>query len=367
MTNWINAKAIKNSTFIVIKQIALIVAALLFATIFLKASQFEAFAILQGIKTSMTTDLAGTIRWATPLILAGLAISITFKAQVFNLGVDGQLYMGAAAATVVALALPNQNGAVSLILVFVAAMIAGAVFALIPALLKVYFETNEVVSTLLLNFIAVLYMEYLVTGPLRDPDASTNLNASQVLPENTWLPRLEYFEPSVANVGIYIAIAMAILISFIYYRTKLGYEIKLVGSNPRMATYGGMMPKSTTIKVMAISGALAGIIGAIEVTAIQHKLLAGFNPGYGFDGIVVSLLANNNPVGVIFSGIFFGSLKNAGINMERFTDVPSAVTEVVMAIIILTISAEILMPKIMKKLKSNKKRNIQKQEVSQND
>lgn len=336
------------------KQVGLIVVALVLATIFLGVSGYEPFAIVNGILEGLTQDVAGTIRWATPLILSGLAICVTYKAEVFNLGVDGQIYLGAAAATAVAIHIPaSMNQGVSVVIVFFAAMAAGAAFAMIPALMKVYLNTNEVVSTLLLNFIAELYIEYLVTGPLRDPEAGTNLNASELLPENTWLPRISYFEPSSANIGIYIAIAVMIVLAFIFFKTSFGHEIKIVGSNPVLAQYAGMKSKKTILQVMAMSGAIAGIVGAIEVTAVQHRLLTGFNPGFGFNGIVVSLLANNNPLGVLFSGTFFGALKNGGINMERITDVPSAVTNIVTAIIFLIISAKFVLPK-WKKRNANK-------------
>ena len=337
------------------RQCALIILALALATIFLAVSGYEPFAIINGIIEGLTVDIAGTIRWATPLILAGLAVCVTYKAEVFNLGVDGQLYMGAVAAAAVALMIPEgMNQGVSLVLVFAAAMIAGALFAMIPALMKVYLGTNEVVSTLLLNYVAVLFVEYTVTGPLRDPEAATNLNASAILPENTWLPRIAYFEPSSANYGFYIAIVVMLLMVFIFYKTTFGHEIKIAGSNPILARYAGMKPKKTIIQVMAVSGAIAGIIGAVEVTAVQHRLLAGFNPDFGFDGIVVTLLANNNPIGVLFSGIFFGALKNGGINMERITDVPSAVTDMVTAIIFIIISAKIALPKLKRFLNSKK-------------
>lgn len=333
------------------RQAGLIIIALLLATLFLAVSGYEPLAIINGIIDGLTLDIAGTIRWATPLILAGLAICVTYKAEVFNLGVDGQLYMGAAAATAVAVNIPkSMNQAASLVLIFLAAMAAGALFAMIPALMKVYLNTNEVVSTLLLNFIAALYIEYLVIGPLRDPEAGTNLNASAVLNENTWLPRISFFEPSSANIGFYIAIAVMIILTFVFFRTAFGHEIKIVGANPTLAKYAGMKPKKTILQVMAMSGAIAGIIGAVEVTAVQHRLLAGFNPDFGFDGIVVSLLANNNPIGVLFSGIFFGALKNGGINMERITDVPSAVTDIVTSIIFITISAKFVLPKLKRKL-----------------
>lgn len=340
---------------IVLKQIGLILIALLFATILLAVSGYDPFAIVRGIGRSLTSDIAGTVRWATPLILAGLAICVTYKAEVFNLGVDGQIYMGAAAATAVAMALPTtMNHGLSVTLVFIAAMLAGAAFAMIPALMKVYLGTDEIVSTLLLNFVAALYIEYLVTGPLRDPNEAMNMNASPIISENTWLPRLAVFSPSSANIGIFMAIIIMILLTFMFYRTSFGHEIKIVGSNPVLARYSGMKPKKTVLQVMAISGAIGGIIGAIEVTAVQHRLLPGFNPDFGFDGIVVSLLANNNPIGVFFSGIFFGALKNGGINMERITDVPSAMTEIVTATIFIVICAKFVLPKIKKRIKDKK-------------
>lgn len=343
---------------IVGKQVGLIIVALLLATIFLAASDYDPFAIIRGIWNSMTSDIAGTIRWMTPLALAGLAVCWTYKAKVFNLGVDGQLYMGAAAATAVAVNLPvDLNQGVSVVVVFFAAMLAGAAFAMIPALMKVYLNTNEIVSTLLLNFIAELFIEYLVTGPLRDPAEGTNLNASAVLPENTWLPRLSWLHPSSANIGFYIAIIVMVVLAFVFFKTSFGHEIKIVGSNPVLARYSGMNPKKTIIQVMAISGAIGGIIGAIEVTAVQHRLLAGFNPDFGMTGIVVSLLANNNPIGVFFSGAFFGALHNGGINMERITDVPSAVTDIVTGIIFLTIGAKFVLPKIKKAIAAKKSEN----------
>lgn len=341
-------RQIRDAASIVARQIVLILFALLLATLFLAFSQYDAFAILEGIWNSLTQDIAGTIRWSIPLILAGLAICVTYKAEVYNLGVDGQILIGAAVATAVALSLPVMPNGIALVIIFLSAMLGGALMALIPGALKVLFNTDEVVSTLLLNFIAEFFLLYLIVGPMRDPAAATRYNASAVLPEYTWLPRFKAFAPSTANIGLYIALAVAAVMMFLFFKTRLGYEIRIVGANANLARYGGMNPKRLTITVMLISGAIAGIIGAIEVCAVQHKLIAGFNPGFGFDGIVISLLANNNPIGVVFSGFFLGLLYNGGINMERFTDVPSAITDIVMAIIIITISAKLALP-ILKK------------------
>ena len=184
---------------------------------------------------------------------------------------------------------------------------------------------------------------------MKDPSATTNLSASAKFAEEAWLPHLQAFEPSSANVGAYIAIVLVIAVTFLFYRTTLGHDIKLVGANSEFARYAGINPKLTTIKCMCMSGAIAGIIGAIEVTAVQHRLITGFNPDLGFKGIVVSLLAGNNPIGVVFSGIFFGALKNGGTNMERMTGVPSAISSIVEGAIILVICADFTIRFVRKK------------------
>lgn len=335
------------------RQSGLVFVSLLLSSFFLLFSGYHPMSVVNGIIDSLTHDIAGTIRWSAPIILAGLAICVTHKAKFFNLGVDGQIYMGAAAATAMALKInPSTNPFIAICMVFFAAAVAGILFAMIPALMKIYLNSNEVVSTLLLNFVAVLYIEYLVTGPLMDKTVGIALKASAVIPKNTFLPRIAFLEPSSANIGFYIAIAFVIIIAIIFFFTSLGYEIKVVGENSNFAKYGGINESATIIKAMTISGVISGIIGAIEVTAIQRRLLSHFNPAFGFDGIVVALLSNNNPIGAFFSGFFLGALKNGGINMERSTNVPSAITSIVMAIIIITISAKFVLRKIKHKIKN---------------
>ena len=273
---------VRDAAGVVVRQLSLILFALLLATVFLAFSRYDAFAILEGIWSSLTQDIAGTIRWSIPLILAGLAICVTYKAEIYNLGVDGQILIGAATATAVALTLPPLPNGVALAIVFLSAMLGGALMALIPGALKVLFHTDEVVSTLLLNFLAEFFIMYLIVGPMRDPAAATRYNASALLPDYTWLPRFQAFAPSTANVGLYIALAVAAIMVFLFYKTRLGYEIRIVGANANLARYGGMSPNRLTITVMLISGAVAGIIGAIEVCAVQHKLIAEIQPRVRF-------------------------------------------------------------------------------------
>jgi simple sugar transport system permease protein len=350
-------KKIRGSAETVLKQIGLILTALGLTTLFLALSGYGPFAAVIGIINGLTGDIAGTIRWATPLILAGLAFCVGAKAGFFNLGIDGQLVMGAATGTMAALGTPPETpAAFALILVFLAAMAGGVFFALIPAVMKILLNTNEVVSTLLLNFVAQFFVEFLVIGPMRDPGETVNLNTSSVVPENTWLPRLTFLGPTTANAGIFIALAAAILLCFLFYKTTMGHEIKIAGANPLLAKYAGMRSNRITLLVMTISGAVSGLIGGIEVFAVQRRLLANFNPSFGFDGIVVALLGTNNPIGIVFSGVFFGALKNGGINMERATDVPSAVTRIVMAIIIIVISAKFSPPQLLRPFTRGRKK-----------
>ena len=337
------------------RQLCMMLVAILIIMIFLAVSGYSPFTVLQGLGRAFSKDLSGTIRWAAPMILAGIAICIPFKSQVFNLGVDGQIYLGAIAATWVALILPTDGSPIGLVLVFGAAALAGALFAMIPAILNVYCNTDIVVTTLLLNFVGQYLTEFMAAEVMRDPEKLTQVNASQTLPQSLWLPKLTAFGNSSANVGIYIAVFIALAVAFLFFKTTHGYEIKIVGSNADFAKYGGIRSSRVILKVMALSGAVAGVIGAIEVTATQHRLIASFNPGIGFDGIVVALLANNNPLGVLISGFFFGGLTNSGNVMERVTEIPHIVTQIVMAIIILTISANITFHHVKRKKEAETK------------
>jgi len=345
----------------ILKRIILIIVALAAASIFLALTGYDPWAILKGLAQSFTKDLAGTVRWSTAMILAGLAVCVCYKADIANLGVDGQIYLGACAASAVALQVNDgSNTLVNLLMIFAAGAAAGMLYALIPALLKIWLHVNEVVSTLLLNFIGSYFLNYLAGGPMTDRAATTQMNASAKFSEAAWLPHLQVFEPSSANYGLYIAIVLVLLVTFIFYKTTLGHEIKVCGSNSEFARYTGINPKATIIKCMCLSGLIAGIIGTIEVTAVQHRLIAGFNPDLGFKGIVVSLLAANNPIGVIFAGIFFGALKNGGTNMERLTGVPSAISSIVEGVIVLIICCNFAISFIKKRKAKAERKEVNK-------
>lgn len=320
------------------RQCSVLFAALAIAALVLWVSGYDPLAMLVGIYKSIASDFGDTLRWSIPLILTGLAVSAAFRAGVWNLGVDGQLYLGAMAATVIGLQFAGLPFPLSVITALLAGIVAGALWAALAGLLRVRWGANEVVTTLFLNFIAILLTDYLVLQPLKGTGMAAGTSATNKLAEHFWLSRL--LPPSQANAGLFLAILVALLLAFLFWRTSLGYEFNLTRQNPRFARYGGINVKRVIMLSMLLSGAIAGLAGAVEILGVHHRFPGRFSHGLGFDGIVVALLAKNNPLGVLLAGFFFGALRNGAMNMERVTDVPRAMVEIVQAIIVLLVSAQ---------------------------
>lgn len=350
MSNLYLKQLLKDTCYMFMKQVLIIIAAIALASLFLAVTGYDVFGVFKGLIRGITMDIGGTLRWTIPLIFTGLAICVAFRAQVFNLGVDGQIYLGAITATFIGLHYKDLPFYIGIPMAIIAAGTVGAFFAWIPGLIKVLWGANEVVSTLLLNFIALLFTDYLILGPMRGSGAMANASSSNKLPESYWLPKIEALTPSTANYGLFIGIGLALLLAFIIYRSTLGFEVKIVGANPLLARYSGMNSKKVILSVMLISGFIGGLAGAVEIMGVHHRFPSGFNSGLGFDGIVVSLLANNNPIGVLFSAFFLGAIRNGALNMARSTDIPSSVIDIVQAIIILTVSAQFTFPYLKKRI-----------------
>ena len=233
------------------KKIGMILLAMLVASLFLLIGGYDFFAVFKGVWIGITSDFAGTIRWTTPLLFASLAVCLSQKANLFNLGVDGQLYLGACTATFVALNIEGLPIAVSIAIIMASGMLGGMIFAAIPALAKIFFGAYEVVTTLLLNFVAIQLTSYLVLGPLK-PTTLTGATATDTFPKQLWLPHI--LGTSDANVGIYIALIVAVLIAIIMYKTVFGQEVKMVGANERYAKYSGISTARITLFTMLIGG-----------------------------------------------------------------------------------------------------------------
>ncbi len=276
-----------------------------------------------------------TLEKFVPLMLAGLAFAVSSKISVFNVGVDGQLYLGAMAAAWVGFTFSNLSKLVHIPFAILFAMIIGALWAAIPALLKVYFRVNEVLTTILLNYVAQYLTSYLVNNPF---SGGTGVAQSPPIHDSALLSHI--LKPSRANTGLFIAVVVAIFIYLLFYKTTAGYKLRSVGLNPDFTEYIGVNPKKTMVLGMMLSGAIGGLAGAIEVMGIYGLFLDNFSAGIGFDGMLAALIAKSNFAMVIVISFFIAALKSGALAMERFTGVPKSLIDAIIAVFILFATME---------------------------
>ncbi len=284
---------------------------------------------------SKTRRIIEFINNSVPLIFTGLAVSIVFKAEQFNIGAEGQLFVGAVAGTAVAIWFPHIQ-VLHLILVFVIAMIAGMLWASVPGILKSKLNASELVSSLMMNYVAFYMGLYFVNYYLRDKNAG--FLVSYKFPKTAWLPYL--YRRYHLHYGIIIALVFVVIVWYLLYRTKIGYEIRMIGYNLKFSEAGGIDVPKTIFSAQVLSGAVAGIAGAVEVSGLYHRFLWQNLPGYGFDGIIVALLARNNPLGVPFAALFLGYLRTGARIMERQSDMSAEMVTVLQALVILLVTAQ---------------------------
>jgi simple sugar transport system permease protein len=271
---------------------------------------------------------------ATPLILAGLAVAIAFKGGVFNIGAEGQLLVGAAASTAITLALSNLLGAFVIVVAAAAGAIAGAAWAAIAAELKRRFHVLEIISTIMLNFVAIHLVSYLVRGPLQEP--------TSVYPQTETFAlsaRLPVVLPGTRlHLGFVLAVLIAIALAWTMRNTAWGFRVKAIGSSPRAAwSTGAIAVEKSSFMVFVLSGALAGLAGSFEVSGVTFALYENLSPGHGYTAIAVALIAALNPAAVIASGIFFGALETGATAMQREFAIPSSLASVAEAALILSV------------------------------
>ncbi len=290
-----------------------------------------------------TDALSETAVWATPYIFAGLAVAFAFKGGLFNIGAEGQLAFGAVVSALIGYALPgwlhmNLPAYIHIPLSVGLGVLAGAIWAAIPGALKAYTGGHEVINTIMMNYIALNITSFLLNGPMRDPDP---LNLSARTPEIAPSARIPELFPGLrVHWGFILALIVAVIVWWLLWKTTLGFEIRTVGANPDAAKYAGINVKRTIVLTMAISGALAGLAGAIEVTALNYRHELGFSVGYGFDAIAIALLGKTNPYGVILAAILFGAMRNGGTRMQFMTQIPVDIISVIQALILLFVAAD---------------------------
>ena len=270
--------------------------------------------------------LTETLTRATPLIFTGLAAAVAFRARLFNIGAEGQLYAGALAA--VAVGALDAPAWLLFPAMLAAAALAGALLLLGPALLKSRLGVDEVVTTLLLNFIVLLLVSALLDGPMKDPGAM-GWPQSVALPDALQLGKL--IERSRVHTGLLAALALAAALWALLKYTTLGFEIRAAGANPRAARFAGLPVGATAVKVALLSGALAGLAGAVEVAGRTGYVTLDMSPGYGYSGIVIAMLAMLNPLGVVVAAVFVAGMLVGADSMSRAVTVPTYIADVIVA------------------------------------
>lgn len=269
---------------------------------------------------------------AVPLILTGLAVALAFRAGIFNLGAEGQLLVGAAAAAAVSIKWGAETRSAMIVIALIAGAIAGAVWAMIAAELRRRFHVLEIISTIMLNFIAIHLVSFLVRGPLQEP--------THIYPQTGTITGVARLPIMVAgtrlHAGLIVAVAIAAILSVVFRKTAIGFQIRALGAGPRAAESAGKINVARLSWVVLIcSGAIAGLAGAIEVNGVTFALYENISPGYGYTAIAVALIAGLNPLGVIASGIFFGILETGALALQRDFAIPSSIAAMTEALLIL--------------------------------
>jgi simple sugar transport system permease protein len=296
-------------------------------------------AIIEGSLLSVNA-LIDTVVFATPLILVGLAVGLGFKAGLFNIGGQGQFLMGAVAAAAAGATLANESPAIAVPLSILIGAAAGAIYGFIPGFLKAYTGAHEVVTTIMLNYIAGYVISYLITGPFRAEGASF-ARSPDVL--NAGLPIfLNQGTGHEAHIGILVIPVVVPAISWLLYRSTLGFEIRTVGANPDAARYAGMNPRLLIIFALTVGGLLSGLGGAIEILGVSGHMPAAYATNIGFDAITVALLGRATPGGILFSGLLLGAMRAGAPLMQVKAGVPVQMIDLLQGIILFFLTADII-------------------------
>lgn len=293
--------------------------------VIMKVSPIEALKAFFIAPISNSYGLAELGVKATPLILIGVALSLGFKAGVWNIGAEGQLTIGGMCGGAVALCFYEQQGFYILPLMFLAGVAGGMAWAAIVAFLRVKFNANEILTSLMLSYVAVLFLNLMVHGPLKDPDGF-NFPESRMLSDGTLLPIL--VEGTRLHIGVLIALAVVAIGWVIISRTLLGYQIKVAGSAPAASEHAGFRSARIIWITLMIGGGVAGLAGVIEVAGPIGQILPSISPGYGFTAIIVAYVGRLHPFGVMLAGIFLALTYLGGENAQILLNLPVAVTGV---------------------------------------
>ncbi len=348
------ASALRRAWALVVVPLGAVILAMLVGSIVILASQ-----VFIGVEIDPTLPLVAywamisgglgsfngiveTMVQATPLVLAGLAVGVGFKAGLFNIGAQGQFLMGALAAAYVGGELRDQPALVAVSLAVAAGALGGLVYGFIPGALKALTGAHEVVTTIMLNFVAISISSYFVSGPLRAPRSPF----AQTLDVGN--AELIVLFGRNGHVGIFFALLAVPIIWWLLWRAKLGFEIRTVGANPDAARFAGMRPRRLIALTMALCGMLAGLAGTGEILGRVGHLTAPYATNVGFDAITVALLGRANPVGILFAALLLGTMKAGAGQMQIQAGIPVEIVDVIQGLILLFLAAEIIVRRIFR-------------------
>lgn len=292
--------------------------------------------------------LSETIVKSIPLLLCGLGVAIAYKISIYNIGAEGQFLLGAIGATAVTIFLPNLPGPLYIPVMMIVGIVFGGLWGLLTAIPRTHFQVNELITSLMLNYVALLLLDYLVYGPWRDP-AGFNFPGT---PEFNDFQLLATVGNSRLHFGLFFALAAVLVFAFLLSKTRWGYELKILGANPIAAQNAGIQIKKHILLVMLISGGLAGFAGAIEVSGVAGRLMYGISPGYGYTAIIVAWIAKLNPWLMIVASVFIGGLIVGGYSVQTI-GLPSSFSEMLQgAILFCLISGEMISKYRLKKIEA---------------
>jgi simple sugar transport system permease protein len=284
--------------------------------------------------------ISGTLVRATPLIFAGLAVALAFRCGLFNIGVEGQLALGALLAAWVGVNLAGLPALLLLPLTLLAGALGGFVWGMLPGILKARTGAHEVITTIMLNYIAAQLGGYLLTGPWRDPSPNNVTAQTSRIAEAARLPLLPAWPLPNLHWGVVLAFLAALAMWYFLWKTTWGFEIRTVGANSSAAKYAGINVTRNIVLAMALSGLLAGMGGAVQVAGVNYRATLGFNVGYGFDGIAIALLGRTTPLGTVLAALLFGALRNGATLMQFRTQISADIISVIQALILIFVAAE---------------------------
>ncbi|MEM6283457.1 MAG: ABC transporter permease [Chloroflexota bacterium] len=340
--------------FVIALALALLVASIMLLA--LRANPITAYAAMWDGAFGSENKFAETLVKATPILFVAIGITIAFRGGIINIGGEGQMISGALAGTAAALALGNTPAVVVIPASLLAGFIVGGLFGAIAGFLKAYFDVNEILSTIMLNQVAVQMMNFLLNGVMLDPEAAgfNNIPKTARIAEAAQIPRLALgvgeaalFDRTRLHYGFILAIVLAIVVYIFLWRTPLGYRIRAVGLNQRASRYAGINVKRQMVLSMFLAGGFAGLAGVVQVLGLQYRLQtdgspAGFTGSAGFNGIVAALFGGLNPIGAIPASIFFGGLLIGAQGMQRVIGIPAAmVTAINGLIVVFVVSSQL--------------------------